>query len=245
MSQRKILIMTTSVAALLTAAMGASAQKPNPDGPGGANPPSGGATTQEPSGGKGGAPAGAVTPRGEAKGFDRGAPGTRGLGDDKREAQEEDGEPGKKQRSGKQSREDKEKPSKGTTEKRAGEELKKRDADRSTDRERRSGEEKVDRKTEREKVSPKTGDAAKIDVKPEKKAELKQRVNRTSLQRSTNIDIDINVGVTVPRRVVLHTLPSVWLTIVPEYEGYRYIYLEDVICIVDPETFVIVDVIYI
>jgi hypothetical protein len=56
--------------------------------------------------------------------------------------------------------------------------------------------------------------------------------------------VSINVGARIPRSVRLHTLPVTIVSFAPEYRGYSYIVLEDeTICIVDSNTYVIVDVI--
>lgn len=86
--------------------------------------------------------------------------------------------------------------------------------------------------------------SAKVNVDETKKASLKKKVDRGSLKR-TDVDISVNVGVAVPSSVTLYTLPPTWVTVVPEYEGYEYIYVDGAICIVDPGTLLIVDVIYV
>ena len=58
-------------------------------------------------------------------------------------------------------------------------------------------------------------------------------------------DFSINVGVAVPRTVKLYSVPEEVVILVPAYRSYRYFLIDDRICIVDPETFEIVDVIII
>ena len=54
----------------------------------------------------------------------------------------------------------------------------------------------------------------------------------------------VNVGRTIPRSVRLHALPVAIVGIAPAYRGYQYVVLEDeTIVIVDPRTYVVVDVI--
>lgn len=57
-----------------------------------------------------------------------------------------------------------------------------------------------------------------------------------------DIDIDINVGIAVPRSVTLYAVPQDVVVIVPEYRRYKYFIFEDKVVIVDPVTFAIVDV---
>lgn len=57
-----------------------------------------------------------------------------------------------------------------------------------------------------------------------------------------DIDIDINVGIAVPRSVSLYAVPEEVVIIVPEYRRYRYFIFGDKVVIVDPGTYEIVDV---
>ena len=58
------------------------------------------------------------------------------------------------------------------------------------------------------------------------------------------IDIDIDIGVVVPRTVRYYPLPPRIIEIVPEFEGYVYFVLVDGrIVIVHPDTYVIVYII--
>jgi hypothetical protein len=58
-----------------------------------------------------------------------------------------------------------------------------------------------------------------------------------------DVDFAISVGVHVPRHVRLHPIPVGLVEVVPAYRSYRYFIVEDYICIADPETYVIVQVI--
>lgn len=57
-----------------------------------------------------------------------------------------------------------------------------------------------------------------------------------------DIHVDINVGVAVPRSVVLYAVPEDVIVIVPAYRRYKYFVYEDSVVIVDPVTYEIVDV---
>jgi hypothetical protein len=57
-----------------------------------------------------------------------------------------------------------------------------------------------------------------------------------------DIDIDVNVGVAVPRSVSLYAVPEEVVIIVPEYRRYKYFIFGDKVVIVDPGTYEIVDV---
>lgn len=57
-----------------------------------------------------------------------------------------------------------------------------------------------------------------------------------------DIDIDVSVGVAVPRTVTLYAVPEEVVIIVPEYRRYKYFIFGDRVVIVDPGTYEIVDV---
>jgi uncharacterized protein DUF1236 len=74
------------------------------------------------------------------------------------------------------------------------------------------------------------------------------KVNRTILKesnvnRATNVNFAVNVGTHVPRSVRLAALPAAVLSIVPQYRSYHYFVANDQICIVDPRSYEIVEVI--
>ena len=58
-----------------------------------------------------------------------------------------------------------------------------------------------------------------------------------------NINITPRIGIAVPRTVTLVAIPEEVFVIVPEYRRYRYFIVDDQVVIVDPDTFVIIDVI--
>jgi Protein of unknown function (DUF1236) len=62
-------------------------------------------------------------------------------------------------------------------------------------------------------------------------------------RRVTNVDFRVRVGTRIPRHVRLYPIPVSVVSLVPAYRYYRYVYVEDTICIVDPVTYEIVDVI--
>ena len=63
--------------------------------------------------------------------------------------------------------------------------------------------------------------------------------------KSANVNITVNVGVRVPRTVRLYAIPADIVVIVPAYRRYRYFVVGDRICIVDPNTYEIVEIIVI
>ena len=63
--------------------------------------------------------------------------------------------------------------------------------------------------------------------------------------KSANVNITVNVGVAVPRSVQLYAVPADIVVIVPAYRRYRYFIVGDSVCIVDPDTYEIVEIIVI
>jgi hypothetical protein len=57
------------------------------------------------------------------------------------------------------------------------------------------------------------------------------------------VNFSISVGTRVPRSVHLVALPAAVITLVPQYRGYQYFVANDEICIVEPSTYEIVEVI--
>ncbi len=68
---------------------------------------------------------------------------------------------------------------------------------------------------------------------------LKER----SVNRATNVHFTINVGTRVPRTLRLAALPADVISLVPSYRSYRYFVVDERVCIVDPATYEIVDII--
>ena len=64
-----------------------------------------------------------------------------------------------------------------------------------------------------------------------------------SVNRVTRVNITINVGTRIPRNIRLALLPASVISIVPEYRSYRYFVVDDQICIVEPNTYEIVELI--
>jgi hypothetical protein len=97
---------------------------------------------------------------------------------------------------------------------------------------------KQDQATDETKPSNET--TASIDIKAEQKTEI-TKVFREVKADPVDIDIDVNVGVVVPRTVTLRPLPPRVIEIVPAYRGYEYFVLADGrIVIVEPATFKVV-----
>ena len=61
--------------------------------------------------------------------------------------------------------------------------------------------------------------------------------------RVHNVKFDYHVGHRIPRHVRLFAIPAAVFAFFPYYDGYSYFVVDDDICIVDPQTYVVVDVI--
>jgi hypothetical protein len=74
---------------------------------------------------------------------------------------------------------------------------------------------------------------------------VRERFTRSGVERNRvrNVNFDIRVGASVPRSITLHTLPADVVAVVPQYRGYRYVYANDDIIIVNPGTYAVVAVI--
>jgi Protein of unknown function (DUF1236) len=83
-----------------------------------------------------------------------------------------------------------------------------------------------------------------VNVTTEQKTRVRSVFStRRSSAVVANINITPRVGIAVPRTVTLAAIPDDVIVIVPEYRRYRYFIVGDQVVIVDPDTFLIVDVI--
>jgi hypothetical protein len=84
----------------------------------------------------------------------------------------------------------------------------------------------------------------RVQVSEQQRTNISQTLlKEKQVNRVTNVNFSINVGTRVPRSVRLAVLPASVIAIVPEYRSYRYLVVDDRVCIVDPGTYEIVDVI--
>jgi hypothetical protein len=60
---------------------------------------------------------------------------------------------------------------------------------------------------------------------------------------SVSVNVDVRVGARLPGSIALVAIPSDVIVVVPEWRRYKYIVVGDTVCIVDPDTFEIIDVI--
>jgi hypothetical protein len=123
----------------------------------------------------------------------------------------------------------------------------------ATDKDKASKDTAKDEKRGKDASKEAAGKDGKADAKGGSGSVTLSQEQRTKVQgsfarhkgQSTNVNITVNVGVAVPRTVVLRPIPQDIIVIVPAYRRYRYFVVGDKVCIVDPATYRIVEIIVI
>src|SRR5262245_9721317 len=88
------------------------------------------------------------------------------------------------------------------------------------------------------------GSAGRVQLSEQQRSHFHETVLKDrNVNRVDRVNFSINVGTRVPRSVRLAPLPAAVLSLVPQYRSYHYFVVNDEICIVDPKTYAIVDVI--
>jgi len=117
----------------------------------------------------------------------------------------------------------------------------------ATDRDRAAGDSSKDRQDDRQRrdrADNERGSGDRVQLSEQKRTSVRERMEKSARSnRVTNVNFDIRVGASVPRGATLHVLPSDVVEIVPEYRGYRYVYVRDEIVIIHPTNYVVVAVI--
>jgi Protein of unknown function (DUF1236) len=95
-----------------------------------------------------------------------------------------------------------------------------------------------------QKSTERQGSGQRAQLSEEQRTNVHQTLTKESnLNRATNVNISVSVGTRIPRSVHLAPLPASIISVVPAYRSYQYVVVHDDICIVDPNTFEIVEVI--
>lgn len=82
-----------------------------------------------------------------------------------------------------------------------------------------------------------------VNITTEQKTEIKQIITTEKVEPVT-VDVDVSVGVVVPRTVEVHRLPPRIVKLVPAYSEYAYFVLADGrIVVVEPDTYKVVVII--
>ena len=90
-------------------------------------------------------------------------------------------------------------------------------------------------------AEPKARISASLD--PQKKTRVTTAFEKVNVKPVTNVNFSVSVGVTVPRTIEVHPVPTTIVEIVPQYRGCDFFVVRDEIVIVEPRTHRIVDVI--
>ena len=105
-----------------------------------------------------------------------------------------------------------------------------------------AAEQGADRQQGQTEPAPATAPA---EITPQHTKVIRERIVERRDYARVNIDIEINIGVGVPRHIEFYPLPPEIIEIVPIYEGYLFCILEDgTILIIHPAEYEIVYVIY-
>lgn len=97
---------------------------------------------------------------------------------------------------------------------------------------------------ERVGQSGRNGTSQQAQLSEQQRTSVHQTLLRErNVNRVQNVNIQINVGSRVPNGIRLAALPIAVVNLVPQYRGYQYFVVSDEVCIVEPRTHEIVDVI--
>lgn len=87
------------------------------------------------------------------------------------------------------------------------------------------------------------GPRDRVQLSEQQRVNIHRDVLKGRSVNRVNVHADVRVGSRIPRSVRLAVLPAAVLAIAPAYRSYRYFVVDDRICIVEPTTYEIVDVI--
>ena len=87
------------------------------------------------------------------------------------------------------------------------------------------------------------GKGSIAQISPEQKTKVKSAFSKHHAKAVTDIDVNIGIGVVVPRSIGFYPVPQDIVVIAPEYRDYLYFVVGNQVCVVDPDTYEIVDII--
>lgn len=94
------------------------------------------------------------------------------------------------------------------------------------------------------KGASKEGSAGRVQLSEQQRTNVHATIlKEPNVNRISQVNFSINVGTRVPRSVRLAPLPASVVSLVREYRNYRYFVANDEICIVDPNSYEIIEVI--
>jgi Protein of unknown function (DUF1236) len=85
--------------------------------------------------------------------------------------------------------------------------------------------------------------AGKVQISSTNATRISQALISTAPANSQNINVAVNIGAPLPGGVELLPLPPAVVSLVPEYQGYEYVVVNDEIVIVQPSTRMVVETI--
>jgi hypothetical protein len=89
------------------------------------------------------------------------------------------------------------------------------------------------------------GSSERVRTTEQQRANIGQTLVKERTVNRVNVDFSIHIGTRVPRSLRLVALPASIVAIVPAYRSYRYFVVGDRLCVVDPASYEIVEVIVI
>ena len=87
------------------------------------------------------------------------------------------------------------------------------------------------------------GERNRVHITEQQRVDVHRDVLKERNVNRVRVNTEVRVGLRVPRSVRLAVLPASVVAVVPAYRTYRYFVADDRICIVEPTTYEIVDVI--
>jgi hypothetical protein len=89
------------------------------------------------------------------------------------------------------------------------------------------------------------GKSGGVSITQEQRTRVRDAFKGHHVKGKTDLDINVSIGVAVPRSVELYVVPEEIVVIVPAYKRYKYFVVDDRVYIVDPATLLVVDIIII
>jgi Protein of unknown function (DUF1236) len=83
----------------------------------------------------------------------------------------------------------------------------------------------------------------KVQISSASATRISEALISTAPATSQNINVAVNIGAPLPGEVELLPLPPAVVSLVPEYQGYEYVVVNEQVAIVQPSTRVVVEVI--
>ena len=114
----------------------------------------------------------------------------------------------------------------------------------SKDRDGKDNAQKQSKDGDAQRSAERPGSGARTQLSEQQRSNVHQTLlKERNLNRASNVNISISIGTRIPRSVRLVALPASIISVVPAYRSYRYVVVNEQICIVDPNTYEIVEVI--